>query len=67
MLYINVAPYSEVLLTDYTLKYDMLEGSSAYPQGGTGSADSKCPEFFDQLKRWTLIFLDDHHHIVRIY
>ncbi|CAO3631734.1 unnamed protein product [Cunninghamella blakesleeana] len=63
VLYINVAPYFEVLLTDYTLKYDMLEGSSTYPQGGTGSADSKCPEFFDQLKRWILIFLDDHHHI----
>ncbi|ORZ24144.1 hypothetical protein BCR42DRAFT_402338 [Absidia repens] len=62
VLYVDVAPYSEVLLSDFTIRYDSLEDSTTYPHGGNGSIESRQPEFFDQLKRWILVFLDDHRH-----
>jgi hypothetical protein len=64
VLYVDITPYSEVLLSDFTIRYDSLEGSSTYPRGGNGDTDTQHPDFFDQLKRWTLVFLDDHRHCV---
>ncbi|KAF7730560.1 hypothetical protein EC973_001941 [Apophysomyces ossiformis] len=62
VLYVDVSPFSEVLLSDFTMQYDSLDGSNDYPSGGTGSIESRSPEFFDQLKHWTLVFLDDKRH-----
>ncbi|KAG0179979.1 hypothetical protein DFQ29_001424 [Apophysomyces sp. BC1021] len=59
VLYVDVSPFSEVLLSDFTMQYDSLDGSNDYPSGGTGSIESRSPEFFDQLKHWIYVFLDD--------
>ncbi|KAI9249172.1 hypothetical protein BDA99DRAFT_575816 [Phascolomyces articulosus] len=62
VLYIDVPPFTQVVLSDFTMQYDTLDGTNEYPSGGTSSFESKSPEFFDQLKRWTLVFLDDKRH-----
>ncbi|KAI8393697.1 uncharacterized protein BYT42DRAFT_609468 [Radiomyces spectabilis] len=64
VLYVEVSPFSEVLLPDFTLQFDTLCGPIEYPSGGTGSLESRCPEFFDQLKHWALVFLDDRRHLL---
>ncbi|KAI9493708.1 hypothetical protein BDB00DRAFT_822221 [Zychaea mexicana] len=62
VLYIDVPPFTQVVLSDFTMQYENLDESNDYPSGGTGSFESKSPEFFDHLKRWTLVFLDDKRH-----
>ncbi|KAL0092132.1 IP3 receptor [Phycomyces blakesleeanus] len=62
VLYIDISPFSEVVLSDFTMQYNLLDDSNEYPSGGTGSVESKSPEFFDHLKHWTLVFLDDKSH-----
>ena len=65
VLYIDVPPFSEVVLSDFTMQYETLDETDEYPSGGTSNFESKSPEFFDQLKRWTLVFLDDKRHQVK--
>ena len=62
VLYIDVLPFTQVILSDFTMQYETLDSSNEYPSGGSGSIESKSPEFFHQLKRWTLVFLDDKRH-----
>ena len=65
VLYIKQPDHSEVMLSDFTLQYDWLDESSSYPCGGTGDLESQRPEFFDQLRRWLFVFLDDIRYQVR--
>ncbi|KAI8071483.1 hypothetical protein BC940DRAFT_345102 [Gongronella butleri] len=61
VLHIKKASHHEVLLSDFTMQYDLLQGSSLYPRGA--SVDGSHLDLFERLKHWTLIFFDEHRHI----
>ncbi|KAI9318767.1 hypothetical protein BX666DRAFT_2026190 [Dichotomocladium elegans] len=58
-LYIDVPPFTKVILSDFSMTYDKLDESDNYPSGGIAIIESGTPDFFDQLKHWILVFLDD--------
>ncbi|KAI7861289.1 inositol 1,4,5-trisphosphate/ryanodine receptor-domain-containing protein [Spinellus fusiger] len=62
VLYIDISPFSEVVLSDFTMQYDLMDGSNEYPFGGSGTVESRSPDFIDHFKHWTLVFLDDRCH-----
>ncbi|ORX46527.1 hypothetical protein DM01DRAFT_321913 [Hesseltinella vesiculosa] len=61
-LHVKASPHREVLLSDFTMQYDLLEGSSLYPRGD--HADDQHLDLFERLKHWTMVFLDDHLHVL---
>lgn len=46
------------------MEYEKLDDSDDYPGCGIGHSESDTPKFFERLKHWLLVFLDDKCHQV---